>query len=116
MSEVNLKLLTFSPDGRFVALAKQKEIINWWESKSGKHLCLILVNHYSYPSYSFSPDGNLLGVTTEEYSKNNEGLWDTQSCDLVYDFKENVDSITFSADGRLVAIVHEGLLSLFGMP
>src|SRR3990170_2221808 len=102
--------VAFSPDGRFLATADDRDVL----VRSGSTYELIHAIPYSgeRPVLTFSPDGSILaarGGATEIV------LWNTETGQVVSRFA-GASNLTFSPDGSLILVQRERDLVLWGLP
>jgi WD40 repeat protein len=102
-----ISALTFSPDGKALAVSGYHEVL--LQSPTGSNIVARLVGESPrIESLAYSPDGKLLGVAGSAPARFGEiQLWETTSNTLVKSFKVSIDSVyglSFSPDGTRVAV------------
>ena len=112
--------ITFSPDGRILAVSSDNEII-FWDPGTGERKAT-LTGKGSFYRLLFSPDGRTLAARSYA-SKSESGiyLWDIDPTDIrksklrhtITGHNRETNSITFSPDGQFLATGHEYLVRLW---
>lgn len=96
------KKVSFSADGKTIALARRDHAINLWNLDSNKKLTL--PSHENWVnSVSFSSDGKLIASGSDDGILK---LWRSVDGKLLNTIKahsEKVNSVSFSPDGRMIA-------------
>jgi WD40 repeat protein/tRNA A-37 threonylcarbamoyl transferase component Bud32 len=106
--------LAFSQGGRLLGSASQDGTVLLWGAPANPRKAVLKVTDakdVNVAAVAFSPDGTLLATgcmmtTFEPYSDHNVKLWDTATGQEKARFKghtHGVTSLTFSADGKLLA-------------
>lgn len=92
--------VSFSPDGKFLAIGDARCLIYLWQIETGK-LSLICQGHTDWVlSLTFSPDGRVLASGSFDSTIK---LWDTQTGTCFSTFQGHSDriwSVVFSPDGK----------------
>src|SRR5688572_6469823 len=70
-------LITFSPDGRFVAMSGLKRTITIWDTETGALKATLTAANEGISGFSFSPDGRL--AATRDFLDKSIKLWDTET-------------------------------------
>lgn len=92
-------LVSFSPDGKYLAAVEEGSSLKVWEVKSGKNIKTIDQDILQAKDITFSPDGRCVGVST---AINNATFWKEQ--EQTIDFPhEDIISTAVSPDTQLVA-------------
>jgi len=111
----NVKALSFSPDGKYLASSSGEGTIKLWGVPSGKLIRVFKgTGRADYVSISFSPDGKYLASGSYErvWQVSNGRLigtvkvWQVSNGRLIGTFKGHLDlvtSVAFSPDGGLLA-------------
>jgi hypothetical protein len=98
--------LAFSPDGKSLASGSFYGSVWLWDVPTGKRRILeepwwLDDNSEDSPYYvAFSPDGKTLAALVDE----GVGLWDVESGKHTATLSQGLGSVTFTADGKLVAL------------
>ncbi|KAF8750412.1 WD40 repeat-like protein [Rhizoctonia solani] len=120
--------VAFSPDGRYLVSGGSDNAICLWDSTTGKLLFVPLRGQmwdvgdgtlvpsdligrleYKVNSVAFSPDGERIAFGCGD---GRIRMWDLQTLVLVFDLpvlqhrNEDIDSLTFSPDGRFIVSIH----------
>lgn len=113
--EVIASSVAFSPDGKKVAIANAN-VAKVYEVDSGKELARLTISQRYYDAWLilFSPDGKYLASLD---TGNNFRVWNLVSGELLIedasspiDFLNN--AVSFSPDGRLIAVNHGAVIAL----
>jgi WD40 repeat protein len=97
--------LTFSPDGRTLAVGTWEGVVRLLEMPTGRHIGVLVGHKRAVTSLAFSPDGRTLATVSDDSSVR---LWHVASQREVAKFQELGDntgdfSLSFSPDGRSLA-------------
>ena len=99
--------LSFSPDGRTLALGAEDGSVRLWEMPSAREQGALQDHSGTIRSVAFSPDGRHLVSASQ---KGRVVLWDVSSglalSTLVEEGPQPVGAVAFSPDGRLIAVGH----------
>ncbi len=111
--------IDFSPDGRYLLAGVTWESGSWIEDSASVVLIDMIngeiVKNFEMPrrlkQLEYSPDGSMFaGVLffekEDEDLKNNLGLWDSETGEMIHEFnteQEEVTDMAFSPDGRYIA-------------
>ncbi|HUS10938.1 MAG TPA: WD40 repeat domain-containing protein [Pyrinomonadaceae bacterium] len=113
-------LITFSPDGRLVAMSGKKRSITVWDAETGRLKATLLggkAGKEGISGFAFSPDGRI--AATRDYLDKSVRLWDVETWQLKTtlsgrkrnletrlkagtSFEEEFGPVPFSPDGRAV--------------
>lgn len=110
-------LLTFSPDGRLVAMSGVKGSIKVWDTRTGELKATLQGDKERVSGFAFSRDGRI--AATRDYLDKSVRLWDVASWELKatlpgrkrnlesklksgFTFEEEFGPVPFSADGLMV--------------
>lgn len=110
-------LITFSPDGRLVAMSGTKRTITVWDTTTGQLKTTLKGGKEGISGFAFSPDGRI--AATKDYLDKSIRLWDVASWELKstvtgrkrnletklkagFSFEEEFGPVSFSPDGRTV--------------
>jgi WD40 repeat protein len=108
--------LAFSPNGKLLASGLMGGSILFWDSESGKELKPLMGHTALVPCVAFSPDGRTLASGSADKTIK---LWDLASGNELQTLKSpyEVQRVTFSPDGRLLAVsafeFPEGMVQLW---
>ena len=103
----NLRSVTFSPDGRYLASGGNDSTIKLWEIESGRELKTFAGHKGDVSSIAFSPDGSMIASAGYDGTLK---LWDITSGKMLATTPDPVgyvtamDSVAFSHDGSSVAV------------
>ncbi|MCS6949029.1 MAG: WD40 repeat domain-containing protein [bacterium] len=102
-----LYAIRFSPDGKILAAVDGETTANLWDVRTGRLLREIRGGHWA-STIAFSPDGMLLAVPGRDDIK----LWRVRDGQLVRCLQggrmaEEVQDLTFSPDGAMLAAAHQ---------
>jgi len=103
MKIADVRSMTFSPDGTFLALGAGNHTIYLWDvAKRGQLGVINSPGRYGVDCVAFSPDGTLLASAIG--SDRSADLWDVQSQSHIGALASGVfvGSVTFSPDGTLL--------------
>ena len=104
--------IDITPDGKWVATGHfQRKEVQIWNGKSGK-----LERNLEMPGPSrvtFSPDGKWLATSSTEYQLWEVGSWKRKNRAVSGHPTAHVSCITFSPDGRVIALGREGDIQLY---
>ncbi len=109
--EVNtwsLNAVTFSPDGRILALAGFDGVIRLWDTRSDQQLIALEGHTRPVNNVVFSSDGRLLASASDDWKVD---LWDVSTGQLLHKFQGHVGavaSVAFSPDGRILVSTTAG--------
>ena len=95
--------VTFSPDGRLLALGDVNNVVQVWDSRTGKVLVLCRGHQNRVYSVVFSPDGRTLASSSSETTIK---LWNPINGECLRTLKghqDRVRSVVFSPDGNTLA-------------
>lgn len=70
-------LITFSPDGCYVAMSGTKRTITIWDTETGALKATLTAGTEGISGFSFSPDGRL--AATRDFLDKSVKLWDTET-------------------------------------
>ncbi len=108
--------MTFSPDGKLLAVGDTKSEIRLWQVKNAKQI-LSLKGHEGWVwSVSFSPDGQTLASSSQDCTAK---LWDvrTGQCLRTFHGGDLIRSVEFSPDGQTLASGHgDATVRLWDVP
>jgi WD40 repeat protein len=110
-------LITFSPDGRLVAMSGTKRSITVWDTETGALKATLLAGSEGISGFSFSPDGGY--VATRDFLDKSVKLWDVgtwqEKATLMgrrrnletrfkagLSYEEEFGPVAFSPDGKTV--------------
>jgi WD40 repeat protein len=110
-------LITFSPDGRLVAMSATKGSIKVWDTSTGDLKATLKADKERVSGFAFSRDGQI--VATRDYLDKRVRLWDVATWELKatlpgrkrnletklksgFTFEEEFGPVPFSPDGLLV--------------
>ena len=110
-------LITYSPDGRLVALSGTKRTIKVWDTETGQLKATLDAGKEGVSGFAFSPDGSV--AATRNYLDKSVRLWDTNTWQVKtslpgrkrdletklktgFSFEEEFGPVPFSPDGRTV--------------
>jgi WD40 repeat protein len=105
--------VAFSPDGRFIATASGYSPslgTRLYDQTTGQEI-VQLSNEYASRT-AFSHDGKLLAAATG-YLRKGVRIWNVDDRALARTLEGPSDDVSFSPDGRFVATVGDGIVSLF---
>ena len=83
--------LAFSPDGKILATADRRGVINFWDTDTGKHK-LKLPTHGGIVKINFSSDGRTFGILE---SNGSVKVLDTQTWEEIHSFNEIINYVAF---------------------
>jgi WD40 repeat protein len=97
--------LTFSPDGRILAVGTWEGVVRLLEMPAGRQTAVLVGHKRAVTSLAFSPDGRTLATVSDDSSVR---LWHVPTQREVAKFQELGDnmgdfSLSFSPDGRALA-------------
>ena len=110
-------LITFSPDGKLVAMSGTKRTIKVWDTSSGELKTTLKGGKEGISGFAFSPDGLL--AATRDYLDKSVRIWDVAGWELKatitgrkrdletklkagFSYEEEFGPVVFSPDGRTV--------------
>jgi WD40 repeat protein len=110
-------LLTFSPDGRLVAMSGVKGSIKVWDTRTGELRATLGGDKERVSGFAFSKDGRI--AATRDYLDKSVRLWEVETWELKvtlpgrkrdletklksgFSFEDEFGPVPFSADGLLV--------------
>jgi len=102
--------LAFSPDGKTIAVGSQGGIL-LVDAKTG-NIVHLLDGEVTGVCVTFSPDGKLLASSSME---NSTIIWDMASGKQIRSFTGYRSSLSFSPDGKILAILLDGGIALVDM-
>ncbi len=109
--------LAFSPDGKTLATGHYDGLIRLWDVAKGGLIAEFKAEGV-VECLAFSPDGSVL-ASGESYFDNKVRLWDIASGQVLRTLEghpRGVNSLAFSADGRLLASAsYDGTILLWGV-
>lgn len=113
--EGGVNSLSFSPDGRLLAVAGPgMGVANVWDVSTGEHVASFQQSgdHWSHSLLTFSPDGKLLATRGGEDVVN---LWDVSTGEHVTALEHGarVRSFSFSTDGTVLGSAGGGAVNLW---
>ncbi len=108
-------LITYSPDGRLVAMSGTKRTITVWDTTTGELKATLTAVKDGVSGFAFSPDGRV--AATRDYLDKSVRLWDTSTWEVKatlpgrkrdfetklksgFSFEEEFGPVPFSPDGR----------------
>jgi WD40 repeat protein/transcriptional regulator with XRE-family HTH domain len=103
--------VAFSPDGALVASAGQ-ETFNVWRTATSEAVYASPQFGYAVTSVAFTPDGKYLATTISDGTLH---FWDVATWQDTRQFPANGGDITFSHDGRFMAVSGVSTAQLFDM-
>ena len=117
---IGVDAIALSPDGNTIASANDDDTVGLWDVATGQQK-FILRGHRGYlQCIAFSPDGLTIASGSEDYdvSECEVRLWDVatgqQKAVFIYGVDpprfelDQITSVTFSPDSRLIATGHDG--------
>jgi WD40 repeat protein len=115
--------VVFSPDGSMLVTADTDKVLRLWDVKTCQQVRVLKGHTEMASGLAFSPDGRLLASGSGD---NTLRLWDITTGNLLYKVdpvdpaaknSAAVSYLTFSPDGTLLAVEHDGGdIWLFGIP
>ena len=113
----HLESITFSPDGRTLAVSSGGEIV-FWDTDTGKHKAT-LTGKDDFNNLLFSSDGRILTAR----NRSEIYLWHIDATDIgnsklqytISGYSSEVNSIAFSSDGQKLASGHENSIRLWNV-
>jgi WD40 repeat protein len=110
-------LITFSPDGRLVAMSGTKRTITVWDTTTGQLKTTLKGSKEGISGFAFSPDGRI--AATKDYLDKSLRIWDVANWELKatvtgrkrnletklkagVSYEEEFGPVPFSPDGRTV--------------
>lgn len=114
----NLRALALSPDGKFLALAADNElVVRLWDMTAHKELESLPGHTGGLRSLAFSPDGKLLASGSQDSTF---ALWDVATRKQVFKSPKQDDailSLAFSPDGKMLATsINDKVVKLWAVP
>ena len=111
----HLESITFSPDGRTLAVSSDREIV-FWDTDTGKHKAT-LTGKDDFHHLLFSSDGRMLAAR----NKSEIYLWNINTTDIgnselqhiISGYSSAVNSIAFNSDGQKLVSGHEYSIRLW---
>jgi WD40 repeat protein len=96
--------LSFSPDGRTIALGQRDKPVQVWAAKDGRKLRSLRGGAGSGSAVVYAPDGKTLAVGDYFWGENYLRLWDVASGKTKASLDGPVTGLAFSPDSRLLAV------------
>ncbi|MYF98393.1 WD40 repeat domain-containing protein, partial [Candidatus Poribacteria bacterium] len=100
---IDIKCISFSPDGNVLATGNQDGTIHLWDKVKGEHLRTLTGHTAVVTSISFSPDGKTLASGSKDKTIL---LWDVNTGEqrnTLRGHKKPIYSVSFSPDGKTLA-------------
>ena len=115
--------VSFSPDGKTLAILGKNRDILLWDAETGIQKATLVVNTRNYVSFysvSFSSDGETLAGSGSERNFPRTWLWnvetETQKATPEADYEADHGDVSFSPDGKTLAIVEFESVHASGPP
>ena len=106
--------VTFSPDGRTVAIHKNDGAMRAWDIESGRELRFVEGHSSGVASVAFSSDGRILAIGSSDGTVRILHVDSSRQLQVLNGHTGGVESVTFSADGTIVAVTsRDGMVRLW---
>ncbi|MBW2663375.1 MAG: PDZ domain-containing protein, partial [Deltaproteobacteria bacterium] len=96
----SVKLVLFSPDGKYIASASQDKTVKLWSVASGECLKTFTGHTNILKSLSFSPDGKY--IASGDYDRKIK-LWEIETGDCIQTLNDQQSFASFSPGGKYIA-------------